>query len=109
VYDAAAVDGARGWTRFWSVTWPLLLPVLTPVLIIRTILTFNQFYLFYVMQPSFPSLTLSTAAFFFFDATTGFGGQFAVAAAINVFTVIALLVLVIWFTRRKQTQVAEVY
>ena len=109
VYDAAAVDGARGWTCFWSVTWPLLLPVLTPVLIIRTILTFNQFYLFYVMRPSFPSLTLSTAAFFFFDATTRFGGQFAVAAAINVFTVIVLLVLVIWFTRRKQTQVAEVY
>ncbi len=109
VYDAAAVDGAQGWTRFWAVTWPLLLPVLAPALIIRTILTFNQFYLFYVMRPPFPSFTLSTTAFFFFDATTRFGGQFGVAAAINVFTVIALLVLVIWFTRRKQTQVAEVY
>ena len=65
VYDAAAVDGAKGWTRFQSVTWPLLLPVLAPVLIIRAILTFNQFYLFYAMQANYPSLTLSTAAFYF--------------------------------------------
>jgi ABC-type sugar transport system permease subunit len=109
VYDAAEVDGASGWTRFRAITWPLLLPVLTPVLIIRAILTFNQFYLFYVMQPNYPSLTLSTAAFFFFDATSGFGGQFAVAAALNIFTVILLLGFVIWFSNRKQTQVAEVY
>lgn len=109
VHDAAAVDGAKGWTRFRSVTWPLLLPVLTPVLIIRTILTFNQFYLFYVMQPPAPYFTLSMASFFFFDATSYFGGQFGVAAALNVFTAILLLGLVIWFTRRKQTQVAEVY
>ena len=109
VYDAAAVDGAKGWARFQNVTWPLLLPVLTPVLIIRTILTFNQFYLFYVMQPPAPYFTLSTASFFFFDATSYFGGQFGVAAALNVFTAILLLGLVIWFTRRKQTQVTEVY
>jgi len=109
VYDAAAVDGASGWTRFRAITWPLLLPVLAPVLIIRAILTFNQFYLFYVMQPNYPSLTLSTAAFFFFDATSGFGGQFAVAAALNIFTVILLLGFVIWFSNRKQTQAAEVY
>ena len=109
VYDAAEVDGAVGWTRFRSVTWPLLLPVLTPVLIIRAILTFNQFYLFYVMRPNLPTLTLSTAAFFFFDATSGFGGQFAAAAAINIFTVILLLGFGIWFSNRKGTQAAEVY
>jgi ABC-type sugar transport system permease subunit len=109
VYDAAAVDGAKGWSRFRTVTWPLLLPVLTPVLIIRTILTFNQFYLFYVMQSNYPSWTLSTVAFSFFDATSRYGGQFAVAAAINVFTVLILLVMVVWFMRRSQTNVAEVY
>jgi arabinogalactan oligomer/maltooligosaccharide transport system permease protein len=109
VYDAAAVDGAKGWARFRAVTWPLLLPVLTPVLIIRAILTFNQFYLFYAMQVGYPTTTLSTLAFFFFDATSGFGGKFAVAAAINFFTVILLLGFVIWFSSRKSTQVSEVY
>ena len=38
VYDAAAVDGARGWARFSNVTWPLLLPVLTPVLVVPAVL-----------------------------------------------------------------------
>jgi ABC-type sugar transport system permease subunit len=102
VSDAAAIDGAGAWRTFRSITWPLLLPVLAPVLIIRTIFAFNQFYLFYVMQPPFPIFTLSTISFFFFDATSGFGGQFAVSAAINVFTVIVLFVLISWFTRRAQ-------
>ncbi|MBI5565209.1 MAG: ABC transporter permease subunit [Chloroflexi bacterium] len=105
VNDAAAIDGASAWRTFRSITWPLLLPVLAPVLIIRTIFAFNQFYLFYVMQPPFPIYTLSTISFFFFDATSGFGGQFAVSAALNVFTVIVLFVLISWFTRR--TQAAE--
>jgi arabinogalactan oligomer/maltooligosaccharide transport system permease protein len=109
VYDAAAVDGAKGWTRFRAVTWPLLLPVLTPVLIIRAILTFNQFYLFYAMQAGYPSITLSAVSFDFFDATSGFGGKFGVAAALNIFTVILLLGFVIWFSSRKSTQVSEVY
>ncbi len=102
VNDAAAIDGAGAWRTFRSITWPLLLPVLAPVLIIRTIFAFNQFYLFYVMQPPFPIFTLSTISFFFFDATSGFGGQFAVSAALNVFTVIVLFVLISWFTRRMQ-------
>lgn len=102
INDAAAVDGAGAWHTFRSITWPLLLPVLTPVLIIRTIFAFNQFYLFYVMQPPFPIYTLSTISFFFFDATSGFGGQFAVSAALNVFTVIVLFVLISWFTRRME-------
>jgi ABC-type sugar transport system permease subunit len=61
------------------------------------------------MQANYPSLTLSTVAFYFFDATSGFGGQFAVAAAINIFTVVLLLGFVIWFINRKQTQVSEAY
>jgi len=102
VYDAAAVDGANAWQTFRSIVWPLLLPLLTPVLIIRTIFAFNQFYLFYVIQPPFPLFTLSTISFFFFDATSGFGGQFAASAAINLFTVIVLMGLIVWFVRRTQ-------
>lgn len=109
VYDAAAVDGANVWQTFRAITWPLLLPVLAPVLIIRTIFAFNQFYLFYVMQAPYPLFTLSTISFFFFDATSGFGGRFAVSAAINVFTVVLLLVLMLWFTRRTRAAEQAVY
>lgn len=109
VNDAAAMDGASGWSRFRSITWPLLLPLLAPVFIIRIIFAFNQFYLFYVMQAPYPIMTLSTASFYFFDATSGFGGQFAISAAINLFTVLVLLVLIVWFTRRSHTAEGVTY
>ena len=60
VYDAAAIDGAGRWKRLRTITWPLLLPLLAPAIIIRGIFTFNQFYLFYVMDPPWPLTTLAT-------------------------------------------------
>jgi sn-glycerol 3-phosphate transport system permease protein len=41
--DAAAVDGARPWTRFWRVTVPLLTPVLFFAAVVGTILAFQSF------------------------------------------------------------------
>jgi arabinogalactan oligomer/maltooligosaccharide transport system permease protein len=93
VYDAAAVDGAVGWARFRLVTWPLLLPLLIPAIIVRAIFAFNQFYLFYVLGTDYPLFTFATLAYYVFNPTGPFGGQFATAAAINLFTV---LVLVVW-------------
>ena len=60
VYDAAAIDGAGGWQHFRPITWPLLLPLLAPALIIRGIFAFNQFYLFYVLDPPWPLTTLAS-------------------------------------------------
>ena len=99
VYDAAAIDGAGGWKQFRFVTWPLLLPLVVPALIIRSIFAFNQFYLFYTMHIEPPLITFATASFYFFEPLGSFGGQFAVSAAINIFTVLLLVVLILWFDR----------
>jgi arabinogalactan oligomer/maltooligosaccharide transport system permease protein len=95
VYDAAAIDGANSWQQFRLITWPLLLPLLIPAIIIRSIFAFNQFYLFYVLRPPDPLATFAIASFFFFDEA----GQYAVSAAINLFTVIVLVALILWFNR----------
>ena len=95
VYDAAAIDGAGSWSAFRYVTWPLLLPLVVPALIIRSIFAFNQFYLFYTMQPPYPMTTLATASFYYFGAAR----EYAVSAAINIFTVLILVALVLWFNR----------
>lgn len=95
VYDAAAIDGAGRWQQFCNVTWPLLLPLLAPALIIRGIFAFNQFYLFYVLNPPWPMMTLASLSYFFFD----FGGKFAVSAVINLFTVMILVLFLLWFNR----------
>ncbi len=99
VYDAAAIDGAGGWKLFRFVTWPLLLPLVAPALIIRSIFAFNQFYLFYTMHIEPPLITFATASFYFFEPLGSFGGQFAISAAINIFTVLLLVVLILWFDR----------
>lgn len=95
VYEAASLDGADGWKLFSNVTWPLLLPLLVPAIIIRSIFAFNQFYLFYVMQPPSSMYTLASVSYSFFAR----GNQYAISAAINVFTV-AVLILALWFSNR---------
>lgn len=99
VYEAAALDGAGTWGRLRWVTWPMILPLLAPAMIIRAIFAFNQFYLFYVLQTPYPAITFATLSFFLFDANSGFGGQFAVSAAINIFTLVILVIFLLFFNR----------
>jgi len=95
VYDAAALDGAHGWSLFSKITWPLLMPLVIPALIIRSIFAFNQFYLFYVMRPKFGMVSLAAVSYAFFTRSN----QYAISAAINIFTMAALIGLLIWFNR----------
>jgi len=105
VYEASAMDGAGSWQRFRFITWPLLQPLLAPAVIIRAIFAFNQFYLFYAMQPPSSLNTLATVSFYVFN----YGNQYAVSAAINVVNVIVLLALILWFNRRSQAVVGVTY
>ncbi len=93
------MDGAAGWRQFRWITWPLLLPLLAPAIIVRSIFAFNQFYLFYTMRVNPPTVTLATASYYLFAPTSYYGGQFAVSAAINIFTVLVLMGLIMWLDR----------
>jgi ABC-type sugar transport system permease subunit len=96
--EAARIDGAGSWTTLRSVLLPLLAPLVIPALVVRALLAFNQFYLFYVLQG--PNATAATVSFFVFSPTNG--GLFAVSAALNVFAVVILLVGLAWFVRRQR-------
>jgi ABC-type sugar transport system permease subunit len=98
VVDAARLDGAGTFARFRRITLPLLLPLLAPALVIRVVGAFNQFYLFYVLRAPDPTITSATFSYYVFDSSGG-PGFFAVSAAINVLTLVALAVVVIWFMR----------
>jgi ABC-type sugar transport system permease subunit len=98
VYDASAIDGAAGWSLFRFVTWPLLLPLVVPVIIIRAIFAFNQFYLFYVFfpRPQFSGFgTFAYYSYLYFKE----GGLYSVSAAINMVTILVLVILLILFNR----------
>ena len=96
IHEAAQLDGAGAGRRFWRVTLPLLLPLLSAALVVRGIATFNQFYLFWIMNPNQNDLTLPTWTYGMvrFDPFL-----YSVSAAVNIFTVIAMGVLVAWFLR----------
>ncbi len=94
--EAAALDGASGWTRARLVVLPMLMPLLAPAMVIKAIGAFNQFYLFYVLGPSDKTINIATWSFYVFDTSNG-PGLFAVSAAINLLTLVALGVLAVWF------------
>jgi ABC-type sugar transport system permease subunit len=69
---------------------------LSAALVVRGIATFNQFYLFWIMNPNGNDYTLPTWTYSMvrFDPFL-----YSVAAAVNIVSVVALAVVVIWFLR----------
>jgi arabinogalactan oligomer/maltooligosaccharide transport system permease protein len=108
VYDAAAIDGAARWSLFRHVTWPLLLPLVVPALIIRGILSFNQFYLFYAFFPSGRGNPFGTFSYYSYIIFKEQGG-YAVSAAINIVTVVILIILIMLFNRWSKASEGVTY
>ena len=100
VEEAAVLDGAGPWRKFRYVTWPLLFPIIAPVVIIRAILSFNQFYLFLVMGSEYPLVSLASLSYI----VIRFANQISLSAAINVFTVAVLAVMVVALNTRARRQ-----
>jgi ABC-type sugar transport system permease subunit len=98
IHEAAAIEGAGRWATFHRVTLPLLLPLLGAAFVVRGVAAFNQFYLFYVLLMPDQTTTLATLSFNLFNSGSG-RGLYSVSAAINMVTLGALLITVIWFLR----------
>ena len=79
-----------------GVTLPLLLPLLGAAFIVRGIATFNQFYLFWVMEPNGNTTTVSTWSYSLIRFQPFL---YSVSAAVNIVTVVALAIVVAWFLR----------
>ncbi|HSS61766.1 MAG TPA: sugar ABC transporter permease [Candidatus Limnocylindrales bacterium] len=57
LYEAAAVDGASGWSKFWRITLPLLRPAILPATILSAILTFNVLNTAYLITQGGPFIS----------------------------------------------------
>jgi arabinosaccharide transport system permease protein len=94
LYEAAAIDGARGTQAFWHITVPLLRPTIIFVLIISVIGGFQLFVEPFLLWPggNSPSASgLSTALLIYRTAFTSF--KFGDAAAMGV--VLAFVILIV--------------
>jgi multiple sugar transport system permease protein len=91
-YDAAAIDGARGWKLFSYITWPLLSPTTYFLTVISVIGSFQVFTQAYVLWPLKTTLVVVK---YLYDVGWGeFRFGYASAIGYFLFFVIFLLTLV---------------
>lgn len=95
LYDAAAMDGARGWRRLWFITLPLLSPTTFFVLIISIIGSFQIFELVFVMTQAGPANATNTLVYYIYQNGFQFYQMgYASAAAMILFVIVLLMTLV---------------
>jgi multiple sugar transport system permease protein len=91
VYEAAAMDGASGWTIFWRITLPLLRSTTFFVVTLGLIGTYQVFDQIYVMSAGGPAKTTLTMAYMvyrngFRDSQMGLGAAIALLLFVIIFS-----------------------
>jgi ABC-type sugar transport system permease subunit len=95
IYEAADIDGAKGWTKFWKITMPLLRPQILFVMIMSTIGTLQVFDQIYFLIKNMRNITIS---FYIYKNAFEYGEMgYASSLAVVLFGVI----LFITFIQRK--------
>jgi multiple sugar transport system permease protein len=94
LYEAAKVDGARGWNLLRHITFPLMSPTIFFLLVVTVIGTFKAFNHIFVMTQGGPSDATQTASILIFQQLYAFNRYgYAAALAFILFTVILTLTL----------------
>jgi multiple sugar transport system permease protein len=93
LYEAARVDGANAWQRFWTVTVPGIRQVVIVTVLLSSIWTANGFEHVWLLTQGGPSdATIVFPVLAYFGMQTQRIGE---AAAVSVFTLPVLILLVI--------------
>jgi len=104
VLDAATVDGAGFWRRNYQIILPMILPIMTIGLVFGIVFTFTDLSIVFLLTQGGPVGATSVLAFAGFK--TGIeSGDVAHGAAISLFMLPVLLVVVIFmlrFIRRRE-------
>jgi multiple sugar transport system permease protein len=100
-YEAAALDGARGWRLFAYITWPALRPVTTTCLILQLIASLKVFGQTYILTSGGPFNTTRVTLHYMYETafTQSDAGYAAAIAMAFVAVVIVLSLLQAWVVR----------
>jgi len=101
LYEAAALDGARGFTLFRTITWPALRPVATTALILQIIASLKVFGQTYILTSGGPFNTTRVTLHYMVETafTQSDAGYAAAIAMAFVAIVILLSLLQAWIVR----------
>lgn len=102
LYEAAALDGARGFTLFRAITWPALKPVVGTALLIQLIASLKVFGQTYILTSGGPYNTSRVTLHYMYETafTQSDAGYAAAVAMAFMFVVIALSLLARVVARR---------
>jgi multiple sugar transport system permease protein len=97
LYEAASVDGARGWDRFWQITLPMMTPVLFFQLITGIIAALQVFTQAFIMTAGGPNnATLFFLLYLYQNAFQYFRMGYGSALAWILFIYILILTLIVY-------------
>ena len=104
-YEAAALDGATGWSRFRFITWPLLSPTTLFLVVTLTIASFQGFDIVKIMTQGGPVTSTMIYVYYIYEqAFQYFRLGKASAAVVIFFALILLITLLQWLVFRKRVQ-----
>ena len=106
LYEAAAIDGAQGWTAFRSITLPLLRPTSVAVLLLLLINAFQAFDEFFNILSTFagyPPYARPPLVYLFYTAL-GRGQDFGHGGAGAVILTLVIALVAIVFNRLTRTE-----
>jgi multiple sugar transport system permease protein len=102
-YEAAALDGARGFAVFRHITWPALLPVTITALVLQAIASLKVFGQTYIMTTGGPfNTTRVTLHYMYETAFTQSDAGYAAAVAMAFMAVVVTLGLLQGLLLRKK-------
>jgi multiple sugar transport system permease protein len=98
LYEAAAIDGATGWTAFRRITLPLLMPALLIAALFRYIFAFRLFSEVWLMTGGGPARSTEVLAVYLYLEAFRYNA-FGAAAATGWLLVLASLLLALFYLR----------
>jgi multiple sugar transport system permease protein len=102
IYEAAALDGARAWTRLWRITLPMIRRTAVLVIIIEIVLQFQLFGQAYLMTQGGPNGASRPIVLFIYEV--GFRRWdigYAAAASEILFALILIAAMAQYFLARS--------
>lgn len=112
-YEAARIDGARGWNLFRHVTWPLLTPAINTNFLLNVIGSLQSWQLFLILTGYKPGTQVLGYVIFAegFGQTGGasasFRQGFAAAASVVLFVLVLVLGMIAqWIVIRREKKYA---
>jgi ABC-type sugar transport system permease subunit len=90
LYEAAAIDGARGMKRFSRITLPLLKPIIMTLIIIKTVWALKEFDLIYIITKGGPANGTNMFSYYIYQNTfqfLNFGYGSALAYLLTILTI----------------------